>query len=477
MTSDAQLAVLRGEIANIVTGTFFLFMGLVSLAIAAIRRRRSAKLLVWLGIWSAMYGAQELLLSEAVTRSLPASLVAARQLLLVLIAYLVIVVAILVFLELTVGWLHRILQIHLLVDIVVAAAAVTLFVSGSQKSLLVYNQWLVEILLVTLVLTLSIPNLSRRFLVVAQHRPLTIGTFIFAAQALWVNAARLLHINWPNIYNTFGFAIFLLSIGYTGVEIVISDERRLLLLDDELAIARQLQFSILPERMPQISGLEIAAVYQPMSAVAGDFYEFLVADERHVGFLVADASGHGVPAALIASMIKVASQAVNGCPHDTAQVLRNIGSILKKNVRGQLVSAAYLWMDMAARTATYSAAGHPPLVRWRKTDSTFTRIESNGLVFGVNATSEYPICSFPLLAGDRFLLYTDGVIEPENQAGEPFGERRLERILRENRSRSATELSELLPAEITAWRPSNLAQQDDITMIVVDVLENAALPA
>jgi sigma-B regulation protein RsbU (phosphoserine phosphatase) len=106
-----------------------------------------------------------------------------------------------------------------------------------------------------------------------------------------------------------------------------------------------------------------------------------------------------------------------------------------------------------------------------------TRIESNGLVFGVNATSEYPICSFPLLAGDRFLLYTDGVIEPENQAGEPFGERRLERILGENRSRSASERSELLPAEITAWRPSNLAQQDDITMIVVDVLENAALPA
>jgi phosphoserine phosphatase RsbU/P len=258
---------------------------------------------------------------------------------------------------------------------------------------------------------------------------------------------------------------------------MISDERRLLLLDDELAIARQLQFSILPERMPQIAGLEIAAVYKPMSAVAGDFYEFLVADERHVGFLVADVSGHGVPAALVASMIKVASQAVNSCPNDTTQVLRRIGSILNKNIRGQLVSAAYLWMDMAARRATYSAAGHPPLVRWRKTDSTFTRIESNGLLFGVNAVSQYPICNFPLLAGDRFLLYTDGLSEPENQAGEPFGERRLERILRENQSRSVSELSELLPAEISAWRPSNVAQQDDITMIVVDVLENIKLPA
>lgn len=66
----------------------------------------------------------------------------------------------------------------------------------------------------------------------------------------------------------------------------------MLSLDDELAIARQLQFSILPERTPQIAGLEIAAMYKPMSTVAGDLYDFLVADEQHVGFLIADVSGH-----------------------------------------------------------------------------------------------------------------------------------------------------------------------------------------
>jgi hypothetical protein len=117
---------------------------------------------------------------------------------------------------------------------------------------------LVVIPLVALVLTVSIPNLSRRFLVLAQHRVLTIGTLIFATQALWVNVARPLHIRWPDIYNTLGLVIFLLSIGYTGLEIMVTEERRLLLLDDELEIARRLQFSILPERTPQISGLEIA---------------------------------------------------------------------------------------------------------------------------------------------------------------------------------------------------------------------------
>ena len=161
-----------------------------------------------------MYGAQELLWSRPVVESLPVSVQAARQVLLVLFTYLIIVAATFAFLELTLGKLHRLLQIHLVADVAVAVAAITLFVfSGSQNALLVYNQSLVVILLVVLVLTLSIPSLSRRFLVVAQHRVLTIGTLIFAAQALWVNVARPLHIRVPDIYNTLGFATFLLSIG------------------------------------------------------------------------------------------------------------------------------------------------------------------------------------------------------------------------------------------------------------------------
>jgi len=420
-----------------------------------------------------MYGAQELLRSEPVVESLSVPVQAARGTLLALFAYLIIVAATCTFLELTRGGLRRFLQFLLLPEVAVAVASLALFViSGVQDSLLVFNEFLVAALLTVLVLTLSIPGLSRRFLVVGQHRVLTIGALIFAAQALWVNVARPLHIDVPNIYNTLGFAIFLLAIGYTGVEIMVTDEHRLLLLDEELAIARQLQFSILPQQTPQIAGLEIAAVYKPMSAVAGDFYEFLVADERHVGFLVADVSGHGVPAALIASMIKVATQTVNGCVSDPAQVLRSVGSIINQNVRGQLVSAAYLWVDMAARTATYSAAGHPPLMRWRKRDGTFTPIESNGLLFGINAASEYPVCNFPLVSGDRFLLYTDGVTEPENQDGQPFGEDRLKQIMRDNQSRSVAEFCQILPAEIRAWQPSSVAQQDDITVILVDVLES-----
>jgi serine phosphatase RsbU (regulator of sigma subunit) len=99
-----------------------------------------------------------------------------------------------------------------------------------------------------------------------------------------------------------------------------------------------------------------------------------------------------------------------------------------------------------------------------------TRIESNGILFGVMPDSDYPVCSIPFAPGDRFLLYTDGVTEPENAAGEAFGDRRLEQIVRDSQSRTASELSERLLEEVRAWQPASLTQQDDITLIVIDVV-------
>ncbi len=98
------------------------------------------------------------------------------------------------------------------------------------------------------------------------------------------------------------------------------------------------------------------------------------------------------------------------------------------------------------------------------------RIESNGLLFGVGPDSEYPVCSVPLEPSDRFLLYTDGVTETENAAGEAFGDQQLEHVVRRNRSEPASDLSRQVLSELQRWRPASMNQQDDITLIVVDVL-------
>jgi phosphoserine phosphatase RsbU/P len=185
--------------------------------------------------------------------------------------------------------------------------------------------------------------------------------------------------------------------------------------------------------------------------VAGDFYEFVPVDQKQVGFLVADVTGHGVPAALIASMI-----------------LCGLNRILFRQLHDQFVSAAYLWLDTETRKGLYSAAGHPPLLRWRA--GKLERIESNGLLFGVIPDPDYPVCDLQIYSGDRFLLCTDGVIEPENARGDSFGNVRLEQVIRENQSRPPSELSDKLLAEIRNWQPASVSQQDDITLLVIDVV-------
>ena len=168
-----------------------------------------------------------------------------------------------------------------------------------------------------------------------------------------------------------------------------------------------------------VESLRISAAYFPMTAVAGDFYEFIPVDPHRVGFLVADVSGHGVPAALI---------------------------------------------------LVYSAAGHPPLLCWRQ--GRLDRIESNGLLIGVMPDSDYPVCEIPLRLGDRFLLYTDGVVEPESASGDPFGDYELENIVRRNQSRSPSELSDNLLTDVRRWQPASVTQQDDITLIVIDITQS-----
>jgi sigma-B regulation protein RsbU (phosphoserine phosphatase) len=149
-------------------------------------------------------------------------------------------------------------------------------------------------------------------------------------------------------------------------------------------------------------------------------------------------------------------------------VLRELNRILLPQLRKQLVSAAYLWVDTKNRVALYSAAGHPPLLRWRK--GNLERIESNGLLLGVMTDPQYPVCDLTIESGDRFLLYTDGVIEPENSSGDSFGDNRLEQVVHNNQGRPPSELPGQLLTEIEAWQPASLAQQDDITLLVIDVV-------
>lgn len=469
-TTDAALETLRGEVIDIVLGTVFLTVGGTACAIAAIRWRTGVRILVWWGIFSGMYGLQKLGQTPTILTVLPHSLKSAAPYVNTAVMYLLLVSALFAWRELSLGKLRFLVHLEILVALAIALVGVGTFVlGGPADKWMFYNNLLAVLAMLVLLAVVLVPKFSR-FLVIPHHRVLAAGTLIFALEVLYTNLGIVLQYRPLPLVDSLGFAILLFALGYVALEILFADERRLLSIETELEMARQIQSSILPAKVPEFENLRIAASYHPMTAVAGDFYQFVRSDNNHLGILVADVSGHGIPAALISSMIKVAMQSVAVHADDPAQVLGGLNRILSSEAQGQFASAAYVWIDTENRNALYSAAGHPPLLCWRNTRGELQRIQSNGLLLGVEPASEYPVCSVPFEPTDRVLLYTDGVTETENAAGEEFGNRQLERVVRNNRLQPASELSRQVLSEVQRWRPAAVNQQDDITLIVVDVL-------
>ena len=469
--ADAVPATLRGDVIDIVVGTVLLSVGATACAIAMIRWRRGVRILVLWGIFSAMYGLQTLVQTPTVLAVLPHALKSVAPYVSTTVRYLLLVSALFAWRELTLGKVRFLIQLGIFAGLAIALVGIGTFVlGGPANKWIFYNNLLAALAMLVLLAIVLVPRFASRFLVISNHRILAAATLIFALEVLYTNLGTVLQYRpWP-LVASLGIGVLLFSLGYVALEILFANERRLLAIETELETARQIQSSILPASVPELESLRIAASYHPMTAVAGDFYQFVRTDNNHLGILVADVSGHGIPAALISSMIKVAMQSVALCAHDPAQVLGGLNRILSSEAHGQLASAAYIWIDTENRKVLYSAAGHPPLLCWRNSKGEMQRIESNGLLFGIEPDSQYPVCSVPVEPSDRLLLYTDGVTEPENAAGEAFGDRQLERVVHNNRSQPASELSHQVLSELRHWQTAAVSQQDDITLIVVDIV-------
>jgi phosphoserine phosphatase RsbU/P len=285
--------------------------------------------------------------------------------------------------------------------------------------------------------------------------------------------ANLLGLNILSGHNVefLGFLVFVASLGYVAARRILANEERLLAINKELEIARRIQFSTLPQSVPALAGLEIVARYAPMSAVAGDFYDFLYVDEQRVGVLIADVTGHGVPAALIASMLKVAFAGQAASAHDPAQVLAGLNRALWGKFEEHFVTAAYLFVDMEKGSMRYSAAGHPPLMLLARASGEVREIEENGLLLGMFPEAEYSTMEFSVGPGDRCLMYTDGVLEARNAAQEEFGKPRCKEFVEKQRDIPAARFASALLDRIAGFSGQNSAgsQEDDITLVVLDV--------
>jgi sigma-B regulation protein RsbU (phosphoserine phosphatase) len=246
--------------------------------------------------------------------------------------------------------------------------------------------------------------------------------------------------------------------------------RQLLDINNELEMAREIQLSILPHEIPKITGMEIAARYIPMSSVAGDFYDFIVVDETHLGILIADVSGHGLPAALIASMLQVALAAQFRCACDPAQVLAGLNHSLCGKFKRHFVTASYLFVDMEKNTLKYASAGHPPPLYWRASAGCASELMESGLLLGQFPEAAYSFVEAPLEQGDKAILYTDGILEARSPSEQEFGADLLKGFLESNHDHKAGTFADMLLDEVTGWseHPKGDGQGDDMTLLVID---------
>jgi sigma-B regulation protein RsbU (phosphoserine phosphatase) len=237
-----------------------------------------------------------------------------------------------------------------------------------------------------------------------------------------------------------GFLILLAGLCVTSVRRALTNERKLIDVEQELATARRIQDSIIPHSASGLPSVRLATLDQPMTSVAGDFYDFLKPNEHCLTILVADVSGHGVPAALVASMLKVCFAAQLKHAGNPAEILAGLGIMLRGSLGGQYVTAACAAIDAQAGLITYAGAGHPPSLLLRKNGGEIVQLAENGLFIGPFPNATYSNISVPFQSGDRLLLYTDGIIEATASDGQEFGRENLESFLRNTQAAEPTAL-------------------------------------
>jgi len=247
--------------------------------------------------------------------------------------------------------------------------------------------------------------------------------------------------------------------------------RQLQTIQQELETARKIQLSILPSQLPTIRDLDIATRYIPMTSVAGDFYDFIVVDEQHVGILVADVSGHGMPAALIASMLKIALAAQQEWASDPAKVLSGLNQSLCGKFHDHYVTAAYVYLDMEKRIARYGGAGHPPILMCSGTTGRVQELDENGFFLSWIADATYSSKEIPLSSGDWIVLYSDGITETVNRSEEEFGRERFRAFIEKNSFLTPDEFATKLLEEVHTFsgRTRDEESDDDTTLALVHI--------
>ncbi|RPJ07127.1 MAG: serine/threonine-protein phosphatase [Spirochaetaceae bacterium] len=238
---------------------------------------------------------------------------------------------------------------------------------------------------------------------------------------------------------------------------------------EELTLASELQKSFLPKSFPRDIAINFTHKYIPHEYIGGDFFEIITIDHEHLGIIIADVSGHGVASALITAMFKsVFNHVAKNCL-SPMEVLAKINAEFVSTIRTEhYITAFYIIINTENFTCTYSTAGHPAQLLIRG-DGTVEPLSAQGFFIGMFDQTQYENLETVIQPGDRLLLYTDGIIECQNDLMQPFGKERLSKIFQENKDMDIENLSKTVISELVAFMTDNRFP-DDVTLLVAERL-------
>jgi len=242
----------------------------------------------------------------------------------------------------------------------------------------------------------------------------------------------------------------------------------------ELEIARRIQLESLPQRTPQIAGLDIAGISQPALEVGGDYFDYLNGVGQQFTVIVGDVSGKGTSAALYMSKVQGILRSLYGFGLGPRELLVRANQLLYGDIeRKSFITALGVSFDTARLTILVARAGHLPLYRYRASTAEVEQITPRGLGLALNDgavfADELEELRMSYAPGDILLFVTDGVTEARRSDGEQFGEQRVEQMLREYGSESASTIRDALLNSVAAFARGE-RQHDDQTIVVVKAL-------
>jgi sigma-B regulation protein RsbU (phosphoserine phosphatase) len=236
-------------------------------------------------------------------------------------------------------------------------------------------------------------------------------------------------------------------------------------LEEELRLASDIAARLLPESPPTLRGATLVGGIETSREVGGDFYDYLELERGKVGIAVADVSGKGIPAALLMTTLQASFRAEALKSSSPAVVVTALNRALyERSDPEKFATLFYAIYEDASGIMSYSNAGsYPPFIL--TADGRINRLQSGGVIIGVEALSEYREGVVKLKPGDLLVIYTDGFIDQESSEGEPFGEQRLIDFFRNNSQLSVSGMIEKLFATAIAFGQSNL--KDDMTIVLL----------